>query len=63
MLGAIHIQPLTLIGNFKRLTYVPHNDCGWKQVCSDIFKLPIVDPMGKYSHGYIGADSKKEDTY
>jgi hypothetical protein len=25
--------------------------------------LPVVDPMGSYSHGYIRTDGKKEDTY
>jgi len=33
------------------------------QVCSDIVQLSVVNPMGSYSHGYIGAKGKKEDTY
>ena len=43
--------------------YVPHNDYDQIHVCSNIVHLPVVDPMGSYSHGYIGAKGKKEDTY
>jgi hypothetical protein len=32
------------------------------QVCSSIVQLPVVDPKGSYSHGYIGEEGKKEDT-
>jgi len=33
------------------------------QVCSNIVPLTVVDPTGSYSHGYIGAEGKNEDTY
>jgi hypothetical protein len=32
-------------------------------VSSNIVQLPVVDLKGSYSHGYIGAEGKKEDTY
>jgi hypothetical protein len=25
--------------------------------------MPVVDPKGNYSHGYIGAKGKQKDTY
>ena len=40
-----------------------HNDYDQIHFCSNIVHLPVVDPMDSYSHGYIGTEGKKEDTY
>jgi hypothetical protein len=47
----------------QKLTYVPHNDYDQIHVCSNIVHLLVVDPMDSYSHGYIGAEGKQEETY
>jgi len=43
--------------------YVPHNAIDQIPVCANIVQLPVVDPMDSYSHGYIEAEGKEEDTY
>jgi hypothetical protein len=33
------------------------------RVLANNVQLPVVDSTGSYSHGYIGAEGKKEGTY
>jgi len=62
ILDTIHIEPLNLIATHK----TEINACASQWLWSDtsllkLVQLPVVDPRGTYSHGYIGADGKKED--
>ena len=56
-------SPLSLVNTQQRLTSVSHNRDDQNSVCSIIVDCQQLTQTGNYSHGYIGADGNKDDTY